>query len=134
MSRAVRRVPKGWEHPVRYEERVRSRFHNAYSPHFRPLLRSDMDALIGDEPRPMWQMYEETTEGTPVSPPCETPEALADWLVAHNVSVFADMTATREQWLAMITGSGATVGMLMRAGHDPEPGWLDGQGGEPDHG
>lgn len=51
---------------------------------------------------PGWQMWETTTEGSPISPVMESPEALADWLVEHNASASGDSTATREQWLAMI--------------------------------
>ncbi|MEW8051290.1 MAG: hypothetical protein AB2754_15910 [Candidatus Thiodiazotropha endolucinida] len=46
-------------------------------------------------------MYEDTSEGTPISPAFETPEELARWLADNNASAFADMTATYEQWLSM---------------------------------
>ena len=60
--------------------------------------------------RPAWpeqsrthlQMYENTSEGTPISPVMETAEELAHWLADNNVSAFANMTATYEQWLATI--------------------------------
>lgn len=54
------------------------------------------------EQRTHWQMYENTTEGTPISPVFETPEALARWLADNGASAFADMTATYDQWLAAI--------------------------------
>ncbi len=44
-------------------------------------------------------MYEDTTEGTPISPAFETPEELARWLVDNKASSFGSMTATYEQWL-----------------------------------
>ena len=44
-------------------------------------------------------MYEDTTEGTPISPAFETPEELSRWLVDNNASAFGDDTATYEQWL-----------------------------------
>ncbi len=53
-----------------------------------------------------YQMYETTSEGTPISPVMETPEALARWLADNNASAFADMGATYDQWLTMIKGSG----------------------------
>lgn len=53
-----------------------------------------------DEQRTHLQMYEDTTEGTPISPVMETPEELARWLVDNGASAFGGMTATYEQWLA----------------------------------
>ena len=43
--------------------------------------------------RTHYQMYETTTEGTPISPVMETPEALARWLADNNASAFAGMGA-----------------------------------------
>ena len=48
------------------------------------------------------QMYEDTSEGTPISPVMETAEELARWLADNNASAFGGMTATYDQWLAMI--------------------------------
>lgn len=45
------------------------------------------------------QMYETCSEGTPISPPCATPEELARWLADNDASAFGGMTATYEQWL-----------------------------------
>lgn len=52
--------------------------------------------------RTHWQMYENTTEGTPISPVCETPEQLARWLADNGASAFGYQTATYERWLGMI--------------------------------
>lgn len=52
--------------------------------------------------RTHWQMYENTTEGTPISPVMETPEALARWLADNDASAFGDMTATYGEWLRTI--------------------------------
>ncbi len=49
-----------------------------------------------------WMMYENVTEGTPISPVCETPEVLARWLADHNANAFAGNTTTYEHWLGMI--------------------------------
>ncbi len=46
-------------------------------------------------------MYEDTTEGTPISPAFATPEELARWLADNNASSFGDSTATYEQWLSL---------------------------------
>lgn len=47
-------------------------------------------------------MYENTSEGTPISPVMETPEALARWLADNSASIFADATASYDRWLAII--------------------------------
>ena len=52
--------------------------------------------------RTHWQMYETTSEGTPLSPVMESPEALAHWLADNGASAFAGTTATYDQWLATI--------------------------------
>lgn len=52
--------------------------------------------------RTHFQMYESTTEGTPISPVCESAEELARWLVDNRASSFAHDTATYEQWLGAI--------------------------------
>jgi len=49
-----------------------------------------------------FQMYETCSEGTPISPVMESPEKLAQWLADTGASTFGSMTATYEQWLAMI--------------------------------
>lgn len=52
--------------------------------------------------RTHYQMYETTTEGTPISPVFDTPENLARWLADTGASSYANATATYEQWLARI--------------------------------
>jgi hypothetical protein len=52
-------------------------------------------------------MYENTSEGTPISPAFETPEELARWLADTNASAFAGMTASYEQWLTVCRGGWA---------------------------
>lgn len=49
-----------------------------------------------------WQMWEDVTEGSPMSPVFATPEGLAQWLADNGASSFGSDTATYEQWLAMI--------------------------------
>lgn len=59
-----------------------------------------------------WQMWETTSEGSPISPPMPTPEKLAEWLVANNASSFGDQRATYEQWLAMINSGWAPSAVM----------------------
>lgn len=56
--------------------------------------------------RTHYQMYENTSEGTPISPVMDDPEQLARWLADTGASAFAGMTATYEEWLRMIVGPG----------------------------
>lgn len=47
-------------------------------------------------------MYEDCSEGTPISPAFATSEELARWLADNNASSFGSMTASYDQWLATI--------------------------------
>ena len=64
-----------------------------------------------------FQMYENTTEGTPISPVMPTPEALARWLADTEASAFAGMPASYEAWLNTI-----------HEGHAPAMLFVKGQG------
>lgn len=69
---------------------------------------------ITDPPKgDAWQMWENTSEGSPISPPCATPEDLARWLADNNASSFGSQTATYEQWLAMIMQGWAVSAVLV---------------------
>lgn len=57
-------------------------------------------------------MYEDTTEGTPISPAFETPEELARWLVDNNASAFGGMTGTYEGWLRIARGGFAPSAVI----------------------
>lgn len=81
-----------------------------------PQLNSEAYAeWAGERPRPSeympewpatlcthWQMYEEVTEGTPISPVCSSPEKLARWLADHEANAFADTRASYQDWLSLI--------------------------------
>lgn len=49
-----------------------------------------------------WQMWETTSEGSPISPVFATPEELARWLADTGASSFGSNGASYDQWLAMI--------------------------------
>lgn len=74
-----------------------------------------------DHYRPTWpeesrthiQMYETTTEGTPISPVMKTPEELARWLADNNASAFGSNTATYEQWLDTIRAGGCVSAVMI---------------------
>lgn len=56
------------------------------------------------EEKTHFMMYEDTSEGTPVSPAFETPEELARWLTDNNASAFAGQGASYEGWLRVCKG------------------------------
>jgi hypothetical protein len=51
-----------------------------------------------------YMMYEDTTEGTPISPAFATPEELARWLTDNGASAFAGRPASYEAWLRVCLG------------------------------
>lgn len=51
-----------------------------------------------------YQVWETTSEGSPISPAFKTPEELAEWLEANKASSFADQTCSYDQWLDFIRG------------------------------
>ena len=65
--------------------------------------------------RTHYMMYEDTSEGTPISPAFETPEALARWLADTGASSFGNMTADYEHWLRVAKGEWAP-GMVIQNG------------------
>jgi hypothetical protein len=60
-----------------------------------------------------WQMWETTSEGSPISPVFETPQELARWLADNNASTFGSDTASYGTWLKMITGAGWAMSAVM---------------------
>jgi len=63
-----------------------------------------------------YQMWETTSEGSPISPVFETPEELARWLVDNNASAFGSETATYEEWLRVCQGGYAPSAVLDEKG------------------
>jgi len=142
MGREVRRVPANWVHPTAdiygekrlqpmYDEDFETAMDEWYA-EWKAHVPAEHDGLPywewnGSPPdpayyRPKWtdaerthyMMYEDTSEGTPISPAFETPEELARWLADNGASAFAGMTATYEQWLATCKGAWAPSMVLDR--------------------
>lgn len=67
-------------------------------------VRSDYMPDWKPEDMTHYMMYQNTSEGTPISPSFETPEKLAQWLVDNNASSFAHMTSSYESWLSVAKG------------------------------
>lgn len=59
------------------------------------------------EERTHYMMYEDTSEGTPISPAFATPEELARWLADNGASSFGSSTASYEAWLNIAKGGWA---------------------------
>lgn len=57
-----------------------------------------------EEQRTHYMMYEDTSEGTPISPAFATPEELARWLADNGASAFGGQTASYEAWLNIARG------------------------------
>lgn len=69
-----------------------------------------------DDQRTHLMMYEDTTEGTPISPAFESPEELARWLSDNGVSAFGSSTASYEGWLRVAKGGWAPSMVVTSAG------------------
>lgn len=58
---------------------------------------------FGPPPGDGWQMWETTSEGSPVSPVFDTAEELARWCT-DNETMFGEQRGTYEQWLGIVHG------------------------------
>lgn len=67
------------------------------------------------EERTHLMMYENTSEGTPISPAFATPEELARWLTDNGASAFGSMTGTYDGWLRVARG-GFAPSMVVTGG------------------
>lgn len=65
-----------------------------------------------DEEKTHLMMYEDTTEGTPISPAFETPEELAQWLTDNDTSMFGSLGASYDAWLKIARG-GYSFGVVL---------------------
>ncbi|KKM21704.1 hypothetical protein LCGC14_1632770 [marine sediment metagenome] len=145
MGREVRLVPADWEHPRDEHGKYKPLFNDDYvtvawewmheAKLWSEQKHPEQDSKYNfywewsDMPpeenlyRPAWiednrthfQMYETTSEGTPISPVMETKEELAHWLADNNANAFGGMTATYEEWLTTIE-RGWAVSLVGEAG------------------
>ena len=63
-----------------------------------------------------WQMWETTSDGSPISPVFATPEELATWLADTRASSFGPITNDYDTWLKMIVGSGWAPSAVLSPG------------------
>lgn len=59
-----------------------------------------------------YQLWETTSEGSPLTPPFATPEELARYCADNGVSSFGDDTQSYETWLWFINGPGWAPSMI----------------------
>lgn len=59
-----------------------------------------------------YMMYEDTSEGTPISPAFATPEELARWLADTKASANGGQPASYEAWLRVANGAWAPSMMI----------------------
>lgn len=125
MGREVRRVPADWAHPKDSDGRFKPlcegcRYKSAKENWERSLAEKGLQETIDDcgnppdinDYMPDWtdvekthyMMYEDTSEGTPISPAFATPEELARWLVDNKASAFGRSTGSYEGWLRVANG------------------------------
>jgi len=133
MGREVRKVPANWEHPRYTDDNApyalavgrhipmhNGGYEDAAAEFMEKAKEQGLEAAMdyfGEPPRkevymPDWpeaerthfMMYEDTSEGTPISPAFETPEELARWLADTGASAFGSQTATYEAWLRVARG------------------------------
>ena len=129
MGREIRKVPADWQHP-KDERGNYIPMHKTFPYEESEIQEGLRDGWLENEPphygipvMPDWpqeqrthiQMYENTSEGTPISPVFETPEECARWLADNGASAFARMTATYEQWLGVCRG-GYAPSMVIEGG------------------
>lgn len=94
MGREIRRVPAGWEHPCNEKGE------------YIPKLKSEMP----EEDATHYQIYEDVTEGTPVSPVFETLEEMKEWLLEEGHSEKATAKFIEYGWAPsfVVTQSGVS--------------------------
>ena len=63
-----------------------------------------------------FQLWETTSEGSPISPVFSTAEKLAEYLEAEKVSSFASITCNYDQWLDFIKGPGWAPSAIIKNG------------------
>lgn len=120
MGREIRMVPFKWEHPKEEDTGEYIPLFDGYKNTLEdfkaaieenglaealdyfgggPVSENYMLIDCDDTERTHYMMYETTSEGTPISPAFETPEALAHWLADNGASANGKATATYEEWL-----------------------------------
>lgn len=127
MGREVRMVPSNWQHPkddrgryiplypAEWYESVHAEWVEENDPEWEEPTREQFMPYWPVEQRTYFMMYENTSEGTPISSAFETAEMLAKWLADTDASALGSSNATYEQWLSTIQ-RGWAVSMVFTNG------------------
>ena len=124
MSRELRRVHPAWKHPKDNNGRYiplldGGVWDNYIADHLEAVEEegSEEEAEEAGSPKPnknnfmpVWseeeatayQWYESVSEGTPISPPMPSKEALAEWLSDNHTDRLSRKQFTKEQWLKVV--------------------------------
>lgn len=137
MGREVRMVTEGYEHPKQrnglyeplldgyqddlkgFEEKIKEVGLRKALDYYGGGPVSDDYMLPDCDPktRTWYMMFENVSEGTPISPAFETPEELAQWLEDSKADTFgSNSPATYEQWLYVCKGGYAPTAVVSSSG------------------
>ena len=138
MGREVRKVPADWRHPKDegtgkfvplmdgkdYARRRANWLDSLAKNGLQDTIENEGNPPDLNEYMPLWlddvrthyMMYEDTSEGTPISPAFATPEELARWLVDNNASALGRSTGSYEGWLRVANGGFAPSMVMSSAG------------------
>ncbi len=115
MGREIRRVPADWDHPT--DERGSKPLHESFPYGAEEVREGIRDGWLRigvmpdwrDSERTHYQLYENVTEGTPLSPPMESEEALSRWLFENpeEAHLMGDDVLSYEQWLSFVRAGSA---------------------------
>ena len=103
-----------------YESRKAAWLNSLVEKGLQETLECEGNPPNADDYMPVWSsdqathymMYEDTSEGTPISPVFATPEELARWLADTGASSFGSMTASYEAWLRVARGGWAVSAVI----------------------
>lgn len=114
----AKRAARWDEEAAKWAERFRSNFNGGWVALTEQQRGQSYASWDGERPdpkdyMPLWRdderthlmMYEDTTEGTPISPAFATAQELARWLADDNASWFGSQSTSYESWLSIIENS-----------------------------
>lgn len=115
MGRAVRRVPADWEHPrnerghyipmhtkfLYTDDEIKEGIEDGWLDADKPNYGIDLMPTWTPEEATQYQLYETTSEGTPISPIFDNLDDLCEWAAKH-ATTFASFKATADQWRSML--------------------------------
>jgi len=135
MGRECRRVPANWEHPKNEQghyiplyakfpydaEEIEEGILGGWLTGEPPLYDVAVMPEFPEGAATHYMMYEDCTEGTPISPAFSTPDELARWLTDTRASAFGYMTQSYDAWMAIIIND-VFSGVVFSPGQGMAPG------------